>query len=128
MRYIFDTHAFIWWDSEPAKLSAKVLSICNDPTNTLILSVASAWEMQIKAQLGRLTLRLPLADMIASQQASNHIQILPCNLNHVLALDALPTHHKDPFDRLLAAQAIAENATLLTKDKTLSQYPVDLIW
>ena len=128
MKYIFDTHAFIWWDSEPASLSHKVLSICQDPNNTLIFSVVSAWEMQIKAQLGKLSLSLPLEQMIFAQQNTNQIQVLSCNLGHVLALNTLPFHHKDPFDRLLIAQANVENAILLSKDHIMSKYQVNVTW
>ena len=128
MKYLFDTHTFIWWDSEPASLSDKVLSICQDPNTTLLFSVVSAWEMQVKTQLGKLNLSLPLAEMISGQQTTNQIQVLPCNLDHVLALDNLPFHHKDPFDRLLIAQATVENAVLLSKDDMMSKYQVNVTW
>jgi PIN domain nuclease of toxin-antitoxin system len=68
MKLLLDTHTFIWWDSQPAKLSQKALALCQEPTNTLLLSVASIWEMQIKLQLGKLKLNLPLAEVIESQQ------------------------------------------------------------
>jgi PIN domain nuclease of toxin-antitoxin system len=77
MKLLLDTHAFIWWDSEPAKLSPQVLSLCQDRQNTLLLSVASVWEMQIKLQMGKLKLALPLAELIESQQQTNNLQILP---------------------------------------------------
>lgn len=128
MKYLFDTHSFIWWDSEPTSLSRTALSICQDPTNTLIFSVVSAWEMQIKSQLGKLALSIPLEEMIAGQNTTNQVQVLSCNLDHVLALDNLPFHHKDPFDRLLIAQAKVENAVLLSKDQIFSSYQVNVIW
>lgn len=103
MKLLLDTHAFIWWDSEPAKPSPQVLSLCQDRQNTLFLSAASVWEMQIKLQMGKLKLTLPLAELIESQQQTNNLQILPVLLTHVLALEHLPAHHKDPFDRLLIA-------------------------
>ncbi len=105
MKVLLDTHAFIWWDSAPEKLSPQARAACQDRTNLLLLSVASAWEMQIKLQLGKLRLRLPLAEVIVSQQQTNDLQVLPIALNHILALQSLPAHHKDPFDRLLIAQA-----------------------
>ena len=73
MNLLLDTHAFIWWDSEPAKLSAQVLALCQDSMNTLLLSVASVWEMQIKLQLGKLKLKLPLAEIVESQRQRNNI-------------------------------------------------------
>src|SRR4051812_6947949 len=115
MKGLLDTHTFIWWDSEPTKLSAAALAFLQDPANIVLLSVVSAWEMLIKLQLGKLTLRLPLRTILAQQQA-NGIQVLPVVLDHVLALEGLPTPHKDPFDRLLVAQANAEAAALVTVD------------
>lgn len=90
MKLLLDTHAFIWWDNEPAKLSPRVLALCQDRANTVLLSVASVWEMQIKFQLGKLKLSLPLAEMIASQKRINNIRMLPIILAHVLALQDLP--------------------------------------
>ncbi len=103
MKLLLDTHAFLWWDSEPAKLSPQVLASCQDRSNTLLLSVASVWEIQIKLQLSKLKLTLPLAELIESQQQTNNVEVLPVALAHVLALQNLPPHHKDPFDRLLIA-------------------------
>lgn len=109
-------------------LSLTILSICQDISNTLIFSVVSAWEIQIKKQLGKLTLNLPLIEMIEGQKRTNHVQILPCRLNHVLALEELPLHHRDPFDRLLIAQAKVEEATLLSKDTVFADYDVEIVW
>jgi PIN domain nuclease of toxin-antitoxin system len=128
MKLIFDTHAFIWWDSAPANLPAAVLAHCQDPANKLLFSVVSAWEMQIKSHLGKLKLNLALGDIIESQRQTNHIEILPISLEHVLALEALPDHHKDPFDRLLVAQALVEDAALISNDPIIQQYPAKLIW
>lgn len=128
MKILLDTHAFIWWDSEPHKLSPRALAACRNQTNTLILSVVSVWEMQIKLQLGRLQLRLPLAGIIKNQQQQNGIKVLPVKLSHVLALQSLSLHHSDPFDRLLIAQAIVEKAELVNADTAFPQYPVSLIW
>ena len=97
MKVLLDTHAFLWWDNDPAKLSPLVLAWCQDKANTLILSVASVWEIQIKRDLGKLRLPLPLLDVVASQQKTNNLRVLPVSLAHVLALEALPLYHKDPF-------------------------------
>jgi PIN domain nuclease of toxin-antitoxin system len=128
MKVLLDTHAFIWWDSDPAKPSPQARAACEDRTNVVLLSVASAWEMQIKLQLGKLDLRLPLAEVIASQQQTNDIQVLPVALGHVLALRDLPAHHKDPFDRLLIAQADVEEAVLISHDPVFAHYPVKVLW
>ena len=128
MKLLLDTHTFIWWDSSPSELSAKALALCQDPANTLMLSVVSAWEMQIKAQLGKLTFARPLATLVANQQAMNGVVVLEITLAHVLALDTLPAAHRDPFDRLLVAQANAEGAALLSRDPIFRHYPVPVLW
>jgi len=128
MRLLLDTHTFIWWDNEPDKLSTRVRDLCQDPNNRLILSVVSIWEMQIKSQLGKLTLNQSLADLVERQQDRNQIEILAIKLPHVLALNELPSHHKDPFDRLLIAQANIEDALLLSKDAVFSAYSVNVLW
>ena len=128
MRLLLDTHVFIWWDSEPAKLSPRVLALCQDRENTLLLSVVSAWEIQVKIQLGKLKLHMPLARLIESQQETNALEVLPITLDHVLALDALPVHHKDPFDRLLLAQSTVEDVVLVSKDSVFTNYPVKVVW
>ena len=128
MKIIFDTHAFIWWDSNLMRLSDHALRLCQDPSHTLILSAASVWEMQIKLQLGKLRLQLPLSEIIATQQETNHLEILPVHLHHIMALEILPMYHKDPFDRLLAAQANVEGAILLSCDQVFTHYPVNVVW
>jgi PIN domain nuclease of toxin-antitoxin system len=128
MKLLFDTHAFIWWDAEPAKLSRRVLHLCEDRSNSLILSVASVWEMQVKGQLGKLTLTAPLSELIEHQKNTNGFEILPITLPHIIQLSNLPLHHKDPFDRLLIAQAILEDALFLTNDPEVRLYPVKAIW
>lgn len=94
----------------------------------MLLRVASVWEMQIKAQLGRLTLDAPLADVVRSQQDVNELEVVPVTLEHVLVLESLPAHHKDPFDRLLIAQAITEDAVLLSRDALFANYGIDVRW
>src|SRR5262249_49406416 len=127
MKGLLDTHTFIWWDSHPGKLSAPALAFLQDPASTVLFSVVSVWEMLIKLQLGKLTLSAPLANILAQQQA-NGIQVLPVTLAHVLGLENLPTPHKDPFDRLLVAQANAEGAVLVTADPIFAQHPVKVLW
>ena len=128
MKILLDTHAFIWWDSDISQLSPTALQLCQDPANTLLLSAASVWEMQIKQQLGKLKLKLPLREIVQTQQESNGIAVLPVQLAHVLLLEQLPLHHRDPFDRLLIAQANAEQAALLSCDSVFGKYQVNIIW
>lgn len=127
MKLLLDTHIFIWWADEPERLSPVALSALEDEANELVLSVASVWEMQIKTQLGKLKLRLPLSKLLTVQQETNDLTVSPVTLTHVLALDALPSHHKDPFDRLLIAQSIEEKLTIVTADSQFSAYSVKLL-
>ena len=128
MRYLLDTHVFNWLDSEPHKLSPKVASLCTDRANQIVVSLVSIWEIQIKFQLGKLELNRPLITLVQEQQQINQIELLPISLEHILALDNLPYHHRDPFDRLLIAQAISEGLTLITHDALVVQYPVKTEW
>src|SRR6267143_4659819 len=127
MKLLLDTHIFIWWADQPERLSQAALSALEDEANELLLSVASVWEMQIKIQLGKLKLSLPLKDLIKNQKETNDITVSPVTLAHVLALDALPFHHHDPFDRLLIAQSIEEALTLVSEDSQFSAYSVKLL-
>lgn len=127
MKLLLDTHIFIWWADVPERLSDDVLSALEDRSSSLLLSVASMWEMQVKTQLGKLRLSLALGELVESQQKTNGISVLPIMPAHVLALETLPTHHKDPFNRLLIAQAIVEGATLVTVDPKFARYPAKLL-
>ena len=127
MKGLLDTHTFMWWDSNASKLSAPAQAFLQNPANTVLLSVVSVWEILIKSQLGKLALRAPLRTILVQQQASG-LKILPISLDHVLALEALPAVHKDPFDRLLIAQANVEGAVLLSADPVFARYPVKVLW
>jgi PIN domain nuclease of toxin-antitoxin system len=122
MKLLLDSHIFAWWALEPERLSKAALDACSDPRNTLVLSVASVWEMQIKIQLKKFSLKTSLRGVIASQQAANGLQVLPVYAEHALALESLPMHHKDPFDRMLVAQANVEDATLVSSDAAMAAY------
>jgi PIN domain nuclease of toxin-antitoxin system len=128
VKAILDTHALIWLDAEPAKLSPVVARYLGDPAWTCFLSVVNVWEILIKVGTGKLTLREDVRVIVADQLRRNPLQLLPVQYDHVLAVGGLPAAHKDPFDRLLVAQAIAENAVLLTDDPLVRQYPVRTDW
>jgi PIN domain nuclease of toxin-antitoxin system len=128
MNLLLDTHSFIWWADEPEKLSEQALQALEDENNQLLLSIVSIWEIQIKVQLGKMKLNLPLKDLLESQEQTNNLEILPLPKEHIFALDSLPFHHKDPFDRLLVAQGIIENTTSISADSKLSTYAVTLLW
>ncbi len=128
MNFLLDTHTFVWLDNGSSDLSSVARSLIADPANTVFVSLVSIWEIQIKAALGKLALRLPLADIVADQQQTNGIQLLPVTLAHVLEIDTLPHFHKDPFDRLLIAQAQVEQLILITRDANISKYSVNIRW
>jgi PIN domain nuclease of toxin-antitoxin system len=126
MKILLDTHIFIWWDSEPEKLSPRTLELLQQPKTRRYVSVISLWEMQIKSQIGKLTLSQPI-EKIYKNQSKNEIIFLPVNPNHVLRLNGLPLHHKDPFDRILIAQALVEGLTLISVDQKFRLYDVPLL-
>lgn len=128
MKLLLDTHAFIWWDSEPERIPATTLSRLEDPENAVFVSLASLWEIQIKTQLGKLTLRTDLAEVVRQQQMENAISLLTISLMHILELDQLLHHHKDPFDRLIIAQARIEQATIVTCDHAFKAYDCETVW
>ena len=125
---ITDTHTLIWHDAHPHRASPALVRCLTDPAWTVLVSVVNPWEMTIKAQTGKLILRADVPTNIADVLRVNPVRLLPVTLDHVFALGGLPPVHKDPFDRLLAAQAIAENAVLLTDDVIFRQYPVHTDW
>ncbi|RYG66567.1 type II toxin-antitoxin system VapC family toxin [bacterium] len=127
MNILLDTHILIWWSDTPELLSSSARAFMEDRRNTLAISVVSIWEMQIKINLGKLSTRLPLREMVSSQIAINGIQILHLDLPHIFELSNLPHHHRDPFDRLLIAQARVENMPILTADVVFSSYDVSIL-
>ena len=127
MRFLLDTHIFLWLNNEPAKLSPALHLICDDPANELFISLVSLWEIQIKQQLGKLKFDVPWQQMLEIQQKDNGLVLLPIKLQHIATLEDLPLIHRDPFDRLLIAQAIQEEMTILSADTVFCNYPITLI-
>ncbi|MEL7246154.1 MAG: type II toxin-antitoxin system VapC family toxin [Cyanobacteria bacterium J06573_2] len=128
MNILLDTHVFIWSTANPERLSQTVTNLLTDTNNTWIVSIASVWEMQIKLQLGKLNLNSTLPELIDNQQQVNNLQILPIDLAHIYALNNLPSHHKDPFDRLLIAQSIVEQIPIASIDEVFDSYPIQRLW
>jgi len=126
MKLLLDTHALIWWDE--GVLPQAILEICLDEANTLVVSAATVWELQIKETLGKLRLRTSVRTMVDEQLEVNGLEFLPISLRHVWELGNLPHHHGDPFDRMLVAQARYEGLTLVSADKVMREYPVKLLW
>lgn len=128
MRLLLDTHVLIWLSTNPENLSERVVSLLEDTSNSLFASIVSVWEIQIKFQIGKLTINLPLPQLIEAQKQTNGLQILPIELGHVYTLNSLPNHHRDPFDRIIAAQAVFEKMPLLSIDEIFDAYPVERWW
>ncbi len=128
MNVLLDSHVFIWQDTDATRITPKVMSIMTDPANRVLFSVASIWEIAVKIQIGKLRLTDTLEIVLAQQQAKNRFAIISITAAHALRVGQLPSIHKDPFDRMLVAQALVENATILTDDKLVRQYPVSTDW
>ncbi len=128
MRVLLDTHAFLWWNEANPGLSKRAYALLANPRNTLVLSAASAWEMVIKTQSGKLRLPEPPSVYIPTRTAHYGMEVLPVSLAHVLAVESLPLHHRDPFDRLLVAQAGVEEMAILSADPQIRQYSVQVVW
>ena len=129
MKALLDTHAFIWWISQDPRISERAREIIEDGANEVFFSAASGWEIAIKTRIGRLKLvTSDLKKFIIEQLAANNFHVLPVTLPHALGTYLLPEHHKDPFDRLLVAQADLENLTLLSADQRLSDCGIRLVW
>ena len=124
MRILLDTHIFLWALFEPTKLSSSLAEMYQDRQNTFFLSLVSIWEIQIKLQLGKLTFDIDLQQVIMEQIDLGYIEILSIKLEHILNIQSLPFHHKDPFDRLLISQAIIEDLFLASSDSMISAYSV----
>ncbi len=128
MRLLLDTHVFIWLNENPGQIPQQIITLLSDSDNDLFFSLVSVWEMQIKIQLGKLQLQDPLPEILMTQQAANNLQILPIHLDHIWALEGLPNHHRDPFDRLLIAQALATQLPIISADSIFNRYPIQRLW
>jgi PIN domain nuclease of toxin-antitoxin system len=121
MRFLLDTHVLLWALTAPGRIPAKTRARLESPEHEVVFSAASIWEIAIKAQIGRLKLALPVEEITAAAVRTG-FEELPVRANHAAATARLPMHHRDPFDRLLVAQAAQEPARLLTVDRRLRRY------
>ena len=128
MKLLLDTSAFLWWISDHASLSQRARDLIGDGNHEVWFSAVSSWEIVIKAGLGRLRLPENAERFLPKQIGANGFQVLPIHLRHTLRVARLPPLHRDPFDRLLIAQAILEGFTILSADQQLSRYPVAVEW
>jgi PIN domain nuclease of toxin-antitoxin system len=124
MRALLDTHAWLWFTGRSRRLGTETQTLLMDPANEVFLSLASAWEISIKGALGKISGIGDPATFVRTRLARQQILTLGITLDHVLAVAALPIHHRDPFDRLLIVQAQAESLTIVTSDPKFRQYSI----
>lgn len=124
---LLDTQCWLWMRAAPQRLSVRTRRLLTDPANELLLSAASVWEMAIKAALGKVRFPEPFAEFVTSRLAEDGIVPLPVQLTHAMRVAELPTYHRDPFDRLLVAQAQLEVLSLPTADRQIEAYDVAVI-
>lgn len=128
MKLLLDTHVWLWLQVAPERIVAATLEQLGAPHNELFLSAASAWEIAIKSSVGKLALPRPPSRYVPQRMVSGGTTALPVLPVHALAVAELPNHHRDPFDRLLVAQALHESMTLVSRDRKLEPYGVPMLW
>ncbi|MGQ0657928.1 MAG: type II toxin-antitoxin system VapC family toxin [Chromatiales bacterium] len=128
MRVLLDTHAFLWLVTDDSRLSRKSRSVFLDDRNDILISAVTGFEIAVKYSLGKLELSQRPDLFIAERIAANALTVLPLAMGHGIAVGSLPFHHRDPFDRLLIAQALIEQIPVLSNDKVFNSYGVKRIW
>jgi PIN domain nuclease of toxin-antitoxin system len=128
MNLLLDTHTFIFYVDRPEALPSAARAAMEDPANALFLSLASPWEMQIKSNLGKLQLGKPPAQLVQAEVDRGSMRLLPITLAHIDGLSRLAMLHRDPFDRLLIAQALHDSLTIVSADANIARYPVPRLW
>lgn len=124
MKLLLDTNALLWWLSDSPRLNVEARALIGDPDHEIVVSAVSLWEIAIKVRIGKLEADIALIEDALNASDFSRLAILP---KHLEALMALPTHHRDPFDHLLMAQAISEAAVFLTGDRQAQLYPVSVV-
>lgn len=127
MTLLLDTHTFLWFIGDDPQLSPTAGALL-EADNAVLLSVASLWEIAIKVSIGKLTLAEPYATFIPQQLARNDIDLLPLRLPHLSTIASLPFHHRDPFDRMLIAQAMVEGVPIISSDGAFDAYGIERVW
>lgn len=128
MKLLLDTHELLWFVENDPRLGSSALATMVDPGNELLLSPATYWELAIKVALGKYRLSQSLEDYIEEAIRLYHITLLPIEVRHASVLTTLPHHHRDPFDRLLIAQAIVEEVPVISGDVAFDAYPIARLW
>lgn len=128
MRLLLDTHASLWFVTNDPQLSKTALSLITEPTNTIVVSPASYWEVAIKVSIGKYPLSVPFDDFFTRGIEGNDFSIISIEIGHAGVLASLPMHHKDPFDRMIISQAIAEQISVVSADSAFDAYGVSRLW
>ena len=128
MRILLDTHTLLWFVDASPNLSDHARELIDDPANQKVLSIVSLWEIAIKHSLGRLALSLPLDQYTATHLTPSKVELLSIEISHILTCAQMPWHHRDPFDRILVAQAMTENIPIISVDTALDAYAVKRLW
>ena len=128
MRLLLDIHTFLWWINNDPSLSEPARIAIASELNECYLSLASCWELAIKSSIGKLQLTKTVDRFIPEELAANDFQLLSIDFRHVAKVETLPFHHRDPFDRLLVAQALIEKMTVISADTMLSEYGIKRLW
>ena len=128
MKLLLDTHTFLWFIMGNSSLGSKARTAIEDLANEKYVSVASVWEIAIKVSIGKLSLSAPFSALIPDQLIANGFELLNLEVAHAAALINLPFHHRDPFDRLLIAQAMVEQIQIVSIDSTFDAYPISRLW
>ena len=128
MNALLDTHAFIWWVTDAPQLSTTAKDFIASPNNQIFFSVAGAWEIIIKVGTGKLNIPEEPDPYITSRLTDNRFEVLEIELAHVLQVAKLPDLHRDPFDRIIIAQSQVTEMPILTIDRLIVQYDVDVVW
>ncbi len=128
IRVLLDTHSFLWFIAGSDDLRIRARNLISDLGNEVLLSTASLWEIAIKVSIGKLELSRPFGEIIPEQLRENEITVLPIALSHLSVMMKLSFYHRDPFDRLIIAQGIAEGLPVISSDTVFPSYPVEVIW
>jgi PIN domain nuclease of toxin-antitoxin system len=128
MRLLLDTHAFLWFIQGSQNLSEIARNLIEDQENEKLLSIASLWEMSIKVSIGKLDVGMAIAELLSREVYGNGFEVIAIQADHLDELTKLVFHHKNPFDRLIIAQALAERMPVVTKDEAFGRYPVSRLW
>ncbi|MBW4479896.1 MAG: type II toxin-antitoxin system VapC family toxin [Tolypothrix brevis GSE-NOS-MK-07-07A] len=128
MRFLLDTHTFIWFFKGNTQLSNQIRVLIEDENNEKLISTASIWEMAIKQSIGKLSFHLQFEEFITQQLSLNDFNLLDIKIEHLTVVSTLPLHHRDPFDRLLIAQAMVEQIPILSADSAFDAYPIQRLW